>query len=81
MVERAQGEHIMAVREMHLHVLADAVKAGEASWRFEDGAARYEALLDLEEAGLLGPQCVVADDMFTWQVNGKVLAAVSTARQ
>jgi hypothetical protein len=77
----AQGEHIMAVGEMHLNLLADAVRAGEASWRFEDGDTRYEALLDLEEAGLLGPQAVVSADMFKWQIDSRVLTAVSTARQ
>jgi hypothetical protein len=71
----------MPVGEMHLHLLADAVKAGEAIWRFEDGAARYEALVDLEEAGLLGPQFVVSDDMFKWQVDSRVLTAVSTSLQ
>ena len=71
----------MPVGEMHLNLLANAVKAGEASWRFEDGAARYEALLDLEDAGLLGPKSVVGDDMFKWQVDSRVLTAVSTTRQ
>jgi hypothetical protein len=71
----------MPVGAMHLNLLASAAKAGEASWRFEDGAARYEALLDLEDAGLLGPKSVVSDDMFTWQVDSRVLSAVSTTRQ
>ena len=71
----------MPVREMHLNLLASAIKTGEASWRFEDGAARYEALVDLEEAGLLGPKAIVTDDMFTWQIDSRVRTAVSTARQ
>ena len=71
----------MGVRETHLHLLADAVKAGEVIWRFEDGIARYEALLDLEEAGLLGPQFIVSDDMLKWHVDSRVLTAVSSSLQ
>ena len=71
----------MPVREVHLNLLASAVKTGEASWRFEDGPARYEALLDLEEAGLLCPKSVVSDDMFKWRIDSRVLTAVSTTLQ
>jgi hypothetical protein len=72
-----RGIMTMDARAEYLTIITDALKAGEIVWRFADGSARYEAILDLEEAGILSAPRVLGDDLFNWRVNSRALELVS----
>jgi hypothetical protein len=68
---------MVSMSERQSSMLHHLVVSGEVIWDAEDGGERYNAILNLEEAGLVSAPFVERSERFRWPITGRGRVAVS----
>ena len=69
---------MVTMSERQSSMLHHLVVSGEVIWDAEDGGERYDAILNLEEAGLVSAPFVERSERFKWRLTSRGRVAAST---
>jgi hypothetical protein len=67
-----------SMSEQQSSMLHDLVVSGEVIWDADDGSDRYNAILNLEDAGLISAPFVERSERFKWRLTRRGRVAAST---
>jgi hypothetical protein len=67
-----------SMSEQQSNMLQNLVVSGEVIWDAEDGGERYNAILNLEDAGLVSAPLVERSERFKWRLTSRGRLAANT---
>jgi hypothetical protein len=68
---------MITMSEQQSGMLHDLVVSGEVIWDADDGGERYNAILSLEDAGLISAPFVERSERFKWSLTSRGRIAAS----